>query len=115
MDPLALRSLIESTTSCTVDSYMKTYSGIATFFRTKYDPGFSATDIALVGLPIDAGLTQRTGARHGPREVRNQSCNVLYFNPLTKVNPLALCRVTDIGDGSDGSRVRSRDDHRRNS
>ena len=46
MDPLALRSLIESTTSCTVDSYMKTYSGIATFFRTKYDPGFSATDIA---------------------------------------------------------------------
>ena len=24
MDPLALRSLIESTTSCTVDSYMKT-------------------------------------------------------------------------------------------
>jgi guanidinopropionase len=98
MDPLALRSLIESTTSCTVDSYMKTYSGIATFFRTKYDPGLSATDIALVGLPIDAGLTQRTGARHGPREVRNQSCNVLYFNPLTKVNPLALCRVTDIGD-----------------
>ena len=90
MDPLALRSLIESTTSCTVDSYMKTYSGIATFFRTKYDPGLSATDIALVGLPIDAGLTQRTGARHGPREVRNQSCNVLYFNPLTKVNPLAL-------------------------
>ena len=98
MDPLALRSLIESTTSCTVDSYMKTYTGIATFFRTKYDPGLSATDIALVGLPIDAGLTQRTGARHGPREVRNQSCNVLYFNPLTKVNPLALCRVTDIGD-----------------
>ena len=98
MDPLALRSLIESTTSCTVDSYMKTYSGIATFFRTKYDPGFSTTDIALVGLPIDVGLTQRTGARHGPREVRNQSCNVLYFNPLTKVNPLALCRVTDIGD-----------------
>jgi guanidinopropionase len=98
MDPLALRSLIESTTSCTVDSYMKTYPGIATFFRTKYDPGLAATDIALVGLPIDAGLTQRTGARHGPREVRNQSCNVLYFNPLTKVNPLALCRVNDIGD-----------------
>jgi guanidinopropionase len=98
MDPLALRSLIEATTSCTVDSYLKSYSGIATFFRTRHDPTLSATDVALVGLPIDAGLTQRTGARHGPREVRNQSCNVLYFNPLTKVNPLALCRVTDIGD-----------------
>ena len=115
MDPLALRSLIESTTSCTVDSYMKTYSGIATFFRTKYDPSLSATDIALVGLPIDAGLTQRTGARHGPREVRNQSCNVLYFNPLTKVNPLALCPGHRHRRRSDGSRLRSRDDHRRNS
>jgi guanidinopropionase len=98
MNAQALQNLIETTTSCTVASYLKTYSGIATFFRTRHDPDFSATDIALVGLPIDAGLTQRTGARHGPREVRNQSCNVLNFNPLTKVSPFALCRVTDIGD-----------------
>jgi Arginase family len=93
MDTKAFQNLIEATTSCSVASYMKTYSGIATFFRTRHDPGFSATDIALVGLPIDAGLTQRTGARHGPREVRNQSCNVLYFNPLTKVSPFTLCRI----------------------
>jgi agmatinase len=98
MDVRAFENLIEKATACDVASYMKTYSGIATFFRTKYDPTFSATDIALVGLPVDAGLTQRTGARHGPREVRNQSCNVLYFNPLTKVSPFALCRVADIGD-----------------
>jgi guanidinopropionase len=98
MDTKAFQNLIEATTSCSVASYMKTYSGIATFFRTRHDPGFSATDIALVGLPIDAGLTQRTGARHGPREVRNQSCNVLYFNPLTKVSPFTLCRIADIGD-----------------
>ena len=83
MDPLALRSLIESTTSCTVGSYRKTYAGIATFFRTKYASGLSATDIALIGLPVDAGLTQRTGARHGPREVRNQSCNVFEIPCLS--------------------------------
>jgi hypothetical protein len=63
MDVKAFQNLIETTTSCNVASYMKTYSGIATFFRTRHDPGFSATDIALVGLPIDAGLTQRTGAQ----------------------------------------------------
>jgi hypothetical protein len=40
MDPLALRSLIESTTSCTVDSYMKTYTGIATFFEPSTTPAF---------------------------------------------------------------------------
>ena len=71
MDPLALRSLIESTTSCTVDSYMKTYKGIATLFRTRYDPGLSAT--------VDAGLTQRTGARPGPREM----CNVFEIPCLS--------------------------------
>jgi hypothetical protein len=38
MDPLALRSLI--TTSCTVDSYMKTYMGIATFFEPSTTPAF---------------------------------------------------------------------------
>ena len=81
MDPLALRSLIESTASCTVETYMKTYAGIATFFRTKY--GLSATDIALIGLPVDAGLTQRTGVRHGPRELRNQSCNVFEIPCLS--------------------------------
>ena len=75
MDPLALRSPTESTTSWTVDSYMKTYKGIATLFRTRYDPGLSAT--------VDAGLTQRTGALHGPREVRNQSCNVFEIPCLS--------------------------------
>jgi len=38
--------------------------------------------VALVGVPSDLGLTRRTGARHGPREIRNQSSNVLYYNPL---------------------------------
>jgi agmatinase len=98
MDAHTFQNLIETATSSSAATYLKTYAGIATFFRTKHDPGLSATDIALVGLPIDAGLTQRTGARHGPREVRNQSCNVLYFNPLTKVSPFSMCRVTDIGD-----------------
>jgi agmatinase len=98
MDTNAAKNLIEATTSCDFASYIKTYSGIATFFRTKHTPNFEDADIALIGLPIDAGLTQRTGARHGPREVRTQSCNVLYFNPLTGVSPFGMCRVRDIGD-----------------
>lgn len=98
MDVLAAKSMIETATSCDFDEYIKTYSGIATFFRTKHTRDLAETDIALVGLPMDAGLTQRTGARHGPREVRSQSCNVLYFNPLTSISPMSLCRVRDIGD-----------------
>lgn len=76
----------------------KSYSGIATFFRANLSTEWTGVDLALVGLPTDAGLTQRTGARHGPREIRNQSCNIFYYNPLTKVIPFELARVDDIGD-----------------
>ena len=66
---------------------IKTFSGVATFFRANLCHDWSEVDVALVGLPTDLGLTQRSGARRGPREIRNQSCNVLYYNPLTKVMP----------------------------
>ncbi len=76
----------------------KTFSGIATFFRANWSDDWSAVDVALLGVPSDLGLTQRTGARHGPREIRNQSCNIFYYNPLTKVIPFEQARVADIGD-----------------
>ena len=77
---------------------LKTFSGVATFFRANLCHDWSEVDVALVGLPTDLGLTQRSGARHGPREIRNQSCNVLYYNPLTKVIPFEMARIADIGD-----------------
>ena len=83
------------------EGYMKSYSGLATFFRAKYRPDWETgapLDIALVGVPSDLGLTQRTGARHGPREIRNQSSNVLYYNPLLKMTPFGKLAVGDIGD-----------------
>ena len=76
----------------------KFFSGIATFFRANLCDNWQEIDVALVGVPTDAGLTQRTGARHGPREIRNQSSNIIYYNPLTKVIPFELARVADIGD-----------------
>jgi len=76
----------------------KTFSGVATFFRANFRPDLDEVDVALLGVPTDLGLTQRSGARHGPREIRNQSCNVLYYNPMTKVIPFELARIADIGD-----------------
>lgn len=43
------------------------YSGIPTFMRTPFVPDLEGLDIALVGVPFDGGVTNRTGARHGPR------------------------------------------------
>jgi guanidinopropionase len=56
---------------------IKPSAGIATFFRTNLCEDWSAINVAPIGLPTDIGLTQRTGARPGPREISNQSRNVL--------------------------------------
>ncbi len=49
-------------------------------------------------MPIDIGVTNRSGARHGPREVRNQSSLLRRINTATGVNPYERLRVRDLGD-----------------
>lgn len=74
------------------------YSGIATFMRCDYVPEMSGVDIALIGVPFDGGVTNRTGTRHGPREIRNQSSLMRTINQATGIAPFELCRVADVGD-----------------
>ncbi|MDO6462063.1 agmatinase [Granulosicoccaceae sp. 1_MG-2023] len=74
------------------------YSGIPTFMRTPYAPDLAGIDIALVGVPFDGGVTNRTGARHGPREVRNQSSLMRTINQATGIAPFDLVNVGDAGD-----------------
>ena len=45
------------------------YSGIPTFFRLPHSVRLDEVDIGLVGVPFDGGVTNRPGARHGPRPV----------------------------------------------
>jgi guanidinopropionase len=74
------------------------YSGIATFMRTPliYDP--SKLDIALIGVPYDGAVENRSGARQGPREIRNMSSMMRAVHHVTRVNPYTLCRIADMGD-----------------
>ena len=74
------------------------YSEIPTFMRTPLASSLSEIDIALVGVPFDIGVTNRSGARHGPREIRNMSSLIRLYHPVTRVNPFELCRVADVGD-----------------
>ncbi|PRH85380.1 agmatinase [Labrys okinawensis] len=55
-------------------------------------------DIALVGIPFDGGATNRTGARHGPREIRNQSSLVRRVHHVTGLSPFDRIRAGDCGD-----------------
>jgi guanidinopropionase len=74
------------------------YSGIPTFFRLPHTVRLDEVDIGLVGVPFDGGVTNRPGARHGPRDIRNQSSLIRKINQATGVAPFDLVRVADLGD-----------------
>ena len=74
------------------------YTGIASFFRAPITEDPSEADIALIGVPFDGGVTHRSGARHGPRAVRDQSTLLRRINGATLVAPFAKARVRDLGD-----------------
>jgi guanidinopropionase len=74
------------------------YAEIATFMRAPRVRDPREFDIALIGVPFDGGVTNRPGARHGPREIRNSSTLMRAIHHVTKVDPYELCRVGDMGD-----------------
>ena len=74
------------------------YTGIATFMRAPLVNSLDGIDIGLIGVPTDLGVTNRPGARHGPREMRNASSLMRTFNLALGINPYDLCRIADLGD-----------------
>jgi len=74
------------------------FSHLATFMRSVYKDEPSGLDIAMVGVPFDAGSSFRSGARHGPAQLREMSRLIRRVNYATRVAPFDICRVADIGD-----------------
>src|SRR5262250_3375167 len=74
------------------------FAGIPTFMRLPLELDPAKLDIALVGVPFDGGTTNRPGARHGPREIRNMSSLMRRVHHVSKIAPYELCRVGDHGD-----------------
>ncbi|MCY4193186.1 MAG: agmatinase [bacterium] len=77
---------------------MPRFGGIATFMRL---PGRSAAtdlDVAVVGVPIDIGTSNRPGARFGPRGIRSESVLIRPYNMATRAAPFDSLRIDDIGD-----------------
>jgi len=54
-------------------SVVPRFGGIPTFMRLPYVEDPTGIDVGQIGVPWDGGTTNRAGARHGPREIRNQS------------------------------------------
>ena len=74
------------------------FTGIPSFMRTPFVEKIQNLDIAMAGVPYDGGVTNRPGARHGPREIRNQSSFMRGIHHVSKINPFEICRVADVGD-----------------
>ena len=79
-------------------SAMPRFGGMPTFMRLPHITDPALVDIALIGIPWDAGTTNRAGARHGPREIRNPSSFMRAVHHVSRIAPYDLCRVADLGD-----------------
>ena len=81
---------------------MPRFAGMPSFMRlphlTMGSQEVSRVDIGLVGVPWDAGTTNRPGPRHGPRQLRDLSTMIRALNPVTGINPFELVNCADLGD-----------------
>lgn len=78
------------------------YAGAPSLLRAPYRPELAAAkrgelDFALLGVPMDLGVTNRSGARFGPRAVRNVE-RVGPYEHVLRMTPLAEFAVADVGD-----------------
>jgi guanidinopropionase len=74
------------------------FGAIPTFMRLPHVPDPAKLDIALIGVPWDGGTTNRAGARHGPREIRNMSSFMRKVHHVSRIAPYDLARIADLGD-----------------
>ena len=74
------------------------FAGLATFARLPRIDEVAKADIAVVGIPFDAGTSFRPGARFGPAHIRESSRLLRPYNPAQDAFPFALAQVVDAGD-----------------
>jgi agmatinase len=74
------------------------FGQIATFMLLPSAASAKGLDVSLLGIPYDGGTSYRTGARFGPRAVREQSSLIRPWNPVLKVHPFEKLRIADCGD-----------------
>lgn len=74
------------------------YGGASTFARLPTIDEVGETDIAVVGVPFDSGVSYRPGARFGPAHIRQSSRLLRPYNPAQDTAPFATQQVVDAGD-----------------
>ncbi|WLS05686.1 agmatinase [Shinella oryzae] len=87
------------------------YAGVPTFLSAPYmpvdaeAPDFGNLQVAITGVPMDLGVTNRPGSRFGPRAMRAIE-RIGPYNHVLDCAPVQELRVADIGDVPFQSRYR---------
>jgi guanidinobutyrase len=77
---------------------MPRFGGPATMMRLPVATSTSGLDACFVGVPMDIGTSNRAGTRHGPRQIRAESCLIRPYNMATRAAPFEALMVADAGD-----------------
>jgi agmatinase len=76
------------------------YGGAYSFARCPASRDLSKADVAIVGVPMDMMVLYRSGARFGPRGIRDASGQLRphHWDPAQLEPPFDSMRVIDYGD-----------------
>lgn len=89
--------LAEGNQAVTHDEPM--WSGALSFCRRRYARDLAGVDVAVVGVPYDQSVTNRPGARFGPRGVRAASSQLGWSRAWPSAfDPFERMAVVDWGD-----------------
>ncbi len=77
---------------------MPRFAGPTTMMRLPMAKSARGLDACFVGIPLDIGTSNRSGTRHGPRQIRAESCMLRPYNMATGAAPFDSLQVADIGD-----------------
>ncbi len=77
---------------------MPRFAGPGTMFRLPAQSGAKDLDIAIIGVPLDIGTSNRSGTRFGPREIRGESVLTRPYGMYTRAAPFDSFQIADIGD-----------------
>lgn len=78
------------------------FAGIASLMRLpiRHLDSPDGAEIGFFGVPFDGATTNRPGARHGPRALRDASTMIRMVNQATRAAPFHTARCADFGDAT---------------
>ena len=80
-------------------AYENVFSGVPSFLRRKLTKDLTGIDLAITGIPFDQAVTHRSGARFGPRALREASVTQAGDPPYGwGFSPLEDFAIADFGD-----------------